>query len=40
VKRKLTDEEVAQLEESWRHYVDYKCEYLKGTGITGDIPRR
>lgn len=40
VKRSLTDEEVAQIEESWRHYVDNKCEYLKGTGITGDIPRR
>ena len=30
VKRELTDDELAQLEMSWRHYVDLKDEYLKG----------
>lgn len=28
VKRQLTDEEIASLEESWRHYVALKDEYL------------
>lgn len=31
VKRPLTEEEVARLEQSWRSYVEYKDEYLKGT---------
>lgn len=30
VKRELTVEEVARLEQSWRHYVDIKNRYLKG----------
>lgn len=29
VKRPLTDEEVARLEESWKLYVEYKDQYLK-----------
>jgi carbonic anhydrase/acetyltransferase-like protein (isoleucine patch superfamily) len=29
VKRELTIEEVARLEGSWRHYVEYKDKYLK-----------
>lgn len=29
VKRPLTDDEIARLEESWRLYVGYKNEYLK-----------
>ena len=29
VTRKLTDEEVARLERSWRQYVDYKDQYLR-----------
>lgn len=28
VRRPLTEEEVARLEESWRHYVEYKDRYL------------
>jgi gamma-carbonic anhydrase len=28
VKRPLTDEEVAHLERSWKHYVEYKDKYL------------
>jgi carbonic anhydrase/acetyltransferase-like protein (isoleucine patch superfamily) len=28
VKRPLTDEEIARLDASWRHYVDYKEKYL------------
>ena len=31
VKRSLTDAEVEQLEESWRHYVELKEKYLAGT---------
>lgn len=30
VKRELTDDEVARLEQSWRNYVEHKNEYLKG----------
>jgi len=30
VKRPLNDEELARLDGSWRHYVDYKERYLKG----------
>jgi carbonic anhydrase/acetyltransferase-like protein (isoleucine patch superfamily) len=30
VKRPLTDEELARLDRSWRHYVDYKEIYLRG----------
>jgi gamma-carbonic anhydrase len=30
VKRELTNEEIARLERSWRNYVEYKNEYLKG----------
>lgn len=30
VKRPLTDEEIAHLEQSWKNYVDYKERYLKG----------
>jgi len=30
VKRELTDDELAHLEMSWRHYVDLKDEYVKG----------
>ncbi len=29
VKRALTDAEVAELEQAWRNYVDYKDQYLK-----------
>ena len=29
VKRPLTEEELARLDQSWRHYVDYKEKYLK-----------
>ena len=29
VKRPLTDEEIAKLEQSWKNYVGYKNEYLK-----------
>src|SRR5258708_8763997 len=29
VKRGLTDEELARLEESWKHYVDYTEKYLR-----------
>ncbi|HUJ14426.1 MAG TPA: gamma carbonic anhydrase family protein, partial [Thermoanaerobaculia bacterium] len=29
VKRPLTDEEIARLEQSWKNYVGYKNEYLK-----------
>ncbi|HXG59411.1 MAG TPA: gamma carbonic anhydrase family protein [Thermoanaerobaculia bacterium] len=29
VKRELTGEELARLEQSWRHYVEYKEEYLR-----------
>jgi carbonic anhydrase/acetyltransferase-like protein (isoleucine patch superfamily) len=28
VKRPLTEEELQRLEESWKHYVDYKENYL------------
>lgn len=28
VKRPLTDEELARLDQSWRHYIDYKEKYL------------
>jgi len=31
VKRPLTDEEVARLDESWKNYVGYKNDYLEGT---------
>jgi carbonic anhydrase/acetyltransferase-like protein (isoleucine patch superfamily) len=30
VKRPLTDEEIARLEQSWKNYVGYKEKYLKG----------
>jgi len=30
VKRPLTDDELARLDQSWRNYVDYKDRYLKG----------
>lgn len=30
VKRELTAEELARLDRSWRHYVEYKDRYLKG----------
>lgn len=30
VKRELTKDELARLERSWRNYVEYKNEYLKG----------
>jgi len=30
VKRDLTEAEIARLEQSWRHYVEYKEKYLKG----------
>ena len=30
VKRPLTDEELARLDQSWRNYVGYKDRYLKG----------
>lgn len=30
VKRELTAEELARLDASWRHYVEYKEKYLKG----------
>lgn len=30
VKRELTDDEVARLEQGWRSYVEHKNEYLKG----------
>ena len=30
VKRELTKDEIARLERSWRNYVEYKNEYLKG----------
>jgi gamma-carbonic anhydrase len=30
VKRPLTDEEIARLEESWKLYVEYKNQYLTG----------
>jgi len=30
VKRPLTDEELARLDSSWHHYVDYKEIYLRG----------
>jgi carbonic anhydrase/acetyltransferase-like protein (isoleucine patch superfamily) len=30
VKRQLTDDEIARLEQSWQHYVALKDEYLKG----------
>lgn len=29
VKRELTDEEIARLEQSWKNYVEYKEEYLR-----------
>jgi len=29
VKRPLTDEEIANLEQSWKNYVDYKTRYLQ-----------
>src|ERR1700682_6053624 len=29
VKRELTADEIARLEQSWKHYVDYKDRYLK-----------
>jgi carbonic anhydrase/acetyltransferase-like protein (isoleucine patch superfamily) len=29
VKRPLTDEEIAHLEQSWKNYVDYKERYLQ-----------
>ncbi len=29
VKRPLTDEELARLDQSWRHYIDYKEKYLQ-----------
>jgi carbonic anhydrase/acetyltransferase-like protein (isoleucine patch superfamily) len=29
IKRELTAEEVARLDEAWRHYIEYKVEYLK-----------
>jgi len=32
VKRPLTDEELAKLEESWKHYVAYKERYLNDEG--------
>jgi carbonic anhydrase/acetyltransferase-like protein (isoleucine patch superfamily) len=28
IKRPLTDEELARLDQSWRNYVDYKEKYL------------
>jgi gamma-carbonic anhydrase len=31
VKRSLTDEELIRLDQSWRHYVDYKERYLSGS---------
>ncbi|HYM59414.1 MAG TPA: gamma carbonic anhydrase family protein [Thermoanaerobaculia bacterium] len=31
VKRTLTDAEIAQLEQAWRHYIEYKEKYLAGT---------
>lgn len=30
VKRELTPEELARLDDSWKHYVEYKDRYLKG----------
>jgi len=33
VKRALTDEEIARLEQSWKNYVGYKEKYLKGGGM-------
>jgi carbonic anhydrase/acetyltransferase-like protein (isoleucine patch superfamily) len=30
VKRELTDDEIARLESSWKHYVAYKDQYLNG----------
>jgi len=33
VKRPLTDDEIAHLEQSWKNYVGYKEEYLKGGGM-------
>ena len=30
VKRPLTDEELARLDGSWRHYIEYKDRYLEG----------
>jgi gamma-carbonic anhydrase len=30
VKRELTSDEIVRLERSWRNYVEYKNEYLKG----------
>jgi len=30
VKRPLTDEELARLDSSWQHYVEYKEKYLRG----------
>ena len=32
VKRALTEQEVAQLEQAWQNYVEYKTEYLKAAG--------
>ena len=32
VKRPLTDEELARLDQSWRNYVDYKEKYLNAEG--------
>jgi carbonic anhydrase/acetyltransferase-like protein (isoleucine patch superfamily) len=31
VKRPLTDEELERLDQSWRHYVEYKDKYLAGS---------
>lgn len=33
VRRQVTDEEVARIDEHWRHYVSYKNEYLAGNRI-------
>ena len=35
VKRDLSDEEVAELERAWRHYVEVKDEYLKDEANPG-----
>jgi carbonic anhydrase/acetyltransferase-like protein (isoleucine patch superfamily) len=29
VRRELSDQEVARLDENWQHYVEYKTEYMK-----------
>jgi carbonic anhydrase/acetyltransferase-like protein (isoleucine patch superfamily) len=30
VRRQVTDEEVARIDQHWQHYIEYKNQYLAG----------